>query len=163
MKHLIIALLIVLMTAVGSFADHHGEDSQPYTAIVPSMVVIAEWVQGYAENFKERDIYYAVEEVMKEGVQPLDIMSYSLDIDGMNPMMVVSALYCAGASPEDIRQAVEYIGVSEMILVAGFEQSKTVCGAEITDTQAYTTIGPNFSSVPDGGGSGSSYGSPSTF
>jgi hypothetical protein len=167
MKKLIsIIALASLVVATGAYAApaNSGQgDTQSYTAIVPSMAAIAVWVADFTSSYNENGIYQAVAEVFEEGRTPDEIVSYVSDVEGVNPQNLIAALYCAGAKHEDIRAAAENVGISEMILVAGFETAKTVCGDEIADTQAYTPLGPNFSSVPDGGSSGVTFGSPSEF
>ncbi len=165
-KIILIVSLIFLASVTGVYAaapDTNKGDAQPYTAIVPSMAAIAEWVQDFKTSYNENGIYQAVSEVFEDGRTPEEIVVHALNVEGINPQNLVAALYCAGAKPDDIRLASEDAGISEMILVAGFETAKTVCGDDLADTQAYTPIGPNFAGVPGGGGTGTTYGSPSTF
>ena len=165
-KTLAILVTIFLVSVSGVQAapsSTQGGDAQPYTAIVPGVAAIAEWVADFTATYNEHGIYQAVAEVFEEGRTPEEIAANALEVEGVNPQNLVAALYCAGAKPEDIRAASEDLGISEMILVAGFETAKTVCGDEITDTQAYTPVGPSFAGVPGGGGDGGRvYGSPST-
>ena len=167
MKKIIVSICLVFLVSVaGAFAAPvaPGEgDTQAYTAIVPSMAAIAEWVADFKTSYNENGIYQAVAEVVGDGHTPEEIFTNGLDVEGINPQNLVAALYCAGAKSEDIRFAAEDAGISEMILVAGFETAKTVCGDEIADTQAYTPVGPNFATVPGGGGGSNIYGSPSGF
>ncbi len=148
--------------AASSSSQGGAGDTQSYTAIVPGMAAIAEWVAEFADTYRKHGIYQAVAEVFEEGLTPEEIAENALSVEGVNPQNLVAALYCAGANPEDVRAASEEVGISEMILVAGFETAKTVCGDEITDTQAYTPAGPSFAGVPGGGGGGGRvYASPS--
>jgi len=167
MKKMIVILgLVFLASVTGVYAapaTADEGDAQPYTAIVPSVGAIAEWVAGFTKTYNEDGIYQAVSEVFEEGRTPAEIVTNALDVEGLNPQNLVAALYCAGAKPEDIRAATEESGISEMILVAGFEEAKTVCGDALTDSQAYTPLGPSFAGVPEGGDGGRTYGSPSTF
>ena len=81
---------------------------------------------------------YAVEEVVDGGYTPLEITITAMEqIEGINPNGLVAALYCAGAKHDEIRMASQEAGISEMILVSGFETAKTVCGDNLQDTQAY--------------------------
>ena len=168
MKKIIIVFTVVLLTTVsGAFAAPVGTDegdTQSYTAIVPGVAAIAEWAADFATNYKENGVYKAVADVFDAGRTPDEIVTNSLEVvEAINPQQLMAALYCAGAKHEDIRSASEDAGFSEMILVTGFETARTVCGDEITDTQAYTPIGPNFAGVPGGGDGGNTIGSPSSF
>ncbi len=167
MKRLIIIVSLMFLTSVTcSFAAPAGQDdgdTQSYTAIVPSMAAIAEWVSNFTTSYNENGIYQAVAEVFEDGRTPDEIVTNALEVEGLNPQNLVAALYCAGAKHEDIRTSAENAGISEMILVAGFQTALTVCGDEIADTQAYTPVGPGFAGVPDGGNNGRTYGSPSGF
>ena len=168
MKKIIAIFAVVFLASVtGAFATSATSDqgdTQPYTPIVPGVTAIAEWVSNFITTYNNHGIYQAVDEVFTDGHSPDEIVTNSLDIEGINPQNLIAALYCAGAKPEDIRTASENAGISEMILVAGFETAKTVCGDAITDTQAYTPVGPNFAGIPGGGSEGGRvYGSPSGF
>ena len=167
MKKIIILICLVFLVSIGgAYAAPAGPDegdTQAYTAIVPSMAAIAAWVEGFKVSYNDNGVYQAVADVFGDGRTPEEILINALEVEGINPQNLVAALYCAGAKPEDIRVAADDAGVSDMILVAGFETAKTVCGDEIADTQAYTPTGPNFASVPGGNGGGNIYGSPSAF
>ncbi len=169
MKKIITVVALVFLTSVpASYAaatSSNTGDAQPYTAIVPGTAAISGWVANFVSTYDKHGIYQAVADVFKEGHTPDEITTNALDnIENINPQNVVAALYCAGAKPEDIRAACKESGISEMILIAGFETAKTVCGDAITDTQAYTPTGPNFAGIPGGGGGeGMAYGSPSGF
>ena len=168
MKKIIVMVSLVLLASVtGLYAASPSgpdqEDVQPYTAIVPSMAAISEWVEDFVTSYNENGIYQAVAEVFEDGRTPEEIVMNALEVEGLNPQNLVAALYCAGAKHEDIRAAAEDAGISEMIVAAGFKTAKTVCGDELADTQAYTPVGPSFAGVPGGGGGTSTYGSPSGF
>ena len=167
MKKIIVLICVMFLVSVtGVYADStrpDDGDTQAYTAIVPSMAAIAEWVEDFKVSYNDNGVYQAVAEVFSDGHGPDEILANALNVEGINPQNLVAALYCAGAKPDDIRVAAEDSGISEMILVAGFETAKTVCGDEIADTQAYTPTGPNYAGVPGGGGGGNNYGSPSGF
>lgn len=166
MKKLLFIICFVLMVSVtGAYAAPAGSgqsDTQSYTAIVPSMAAIAEWVEDFVASYNENGIYQAVAEVFDDGHTPLEITVNALKVEGLNPQGLVAALYCAGAKHDDIRMASEESGISEIILVAGFETAKTVCGDNLQDTQAYTPVGLSFS-IPGGNGGGTVYGSPDGF
>lgn len=162
MKKIIIVIAVVLMTSVsGAYAAPVG-DTQPYTAIVPSMGAIAEWVADFTESYNENGVYQAVSEVFDEGRTPEEILANALDL-GINPQNLVAALYCAGAKFEDIRTAADNNGISEMILVAGADTADTVCGDDLADTQAYTEIVSEFAGIPAGASSGNSFATSSGF
>ena len=80
MKKIIIVIAVVLMTSVsGAYAAPVG-DTQPYTAIVPSMGAIAEWVADFTESYNENGVYQAVSEVFDEGRTPEEILANALDL-----------------------------------------------------------------------------------
>ncbi|MCF8056753.1 MAG: hypothetical protein K9K37_08950 [Desulfocapsa sp.] len=165
-KFLTIVGLVSLVAATGVYANPANSDkgdSQSYTAIVPSMAAIAEWVADFTTSYNENGIYQAVAEIFKEGVTPEEAFPQIINVEGVNPQNLVAAAYCAGAKHEDIRSASESVGIPEMIVVAGWETAKTVCGEEIAATQAYTPLGPGYSGVPAGTTTSHSYGSPSGF
>jgi hypothetical protein len=168
MKKIIIVIAIVfLSSATGVYAAPTGTpgvDTQSYTAIVPSMSAIAEWVADFKETYDEHGIYQAVAEVFDDGRTPHEITTDAfVAVKDINPQNLVAALYCAGAKHEDIRLASEDAGFSEMILVSGFETAKTVCGDENLDTQAFTPNKSDFASVPGAEVSGRTFGSSSDF
>jgi hypothetical protein len=86
----------------------------------------------------------------------------------LNPQNLIKALYCGGVRGDDIRAAANKAGISDMLVVAAFEQSVAECGDQVADAQAYTPANTNnassFAGIPSAGVSGgSSYASPSTF
>lgn len=166
MKKIIIIMAVLFMTSVSmAFAEpkETGEDdTQAYTAIVPGAAAVAEWVADFEDSFKKNGVYQAVAEVFGEGYTPLEILTHGMDMEGMNPQNLIAAIYCAGAEPEHIRQATEELGLSELILLAGFKTAKTVCEDVVTDTQAYTPVVTGFSGPPAGGDNAGTYGSPSS-
>ena len=167
MKKIIVFIALMFLVSVAGVyaapASLDEGDTQAYTAIVPSMAAIAAWVEDFKVSYNDNGVYQAVADVFGDGRTPEEILINALDVEGINPQNLVAALYCAGAKPDDIRVATEDAGISEMILVAGFETAKTVCGDEIADTQAYTPTGPNFAGVPGGSNGGNVFGSSSGF
>ena len=166
MKRLIIIVSLMFLASVTcSFAAPASQDdgdTQSYTAIVPSMAAISEWVANFTDSYHENGIYQAVAEVFEEGISPDEAFPQIINVEGVNPQNLVAAAYCAGAKHEDIRVASENVGISEEMVAAGFRTAMTVCGEEIADTQAYTPSPIFFTSLPDGGNNGRSYGSPSS-
>jgi hypothetical protein len=161
MKNIIVVLVFVFLFSVtGALAQ---QNIQGYTAIVPSVALISEWVSDFIDSYNENDVYQAVAEAVEDGVTPVEIVENGLEIEGMNPQNLTAALYCAGAKPEDIRVAATNNGISDIVLVAGFETAKTVCGDDIADTQAFTPLGPAFAGVPGGNEGGQAFGSVSGF
>lgn len=133
------------------------------TLMVSFTAYAGEWIKDFATEYVTSGIYPAVELAMEQGAIPEDIMYNAFLMTDVNPLQLVAALYCAQANPEDIRQSALNFDLSEMLLVAGYEQAKTVCGDELNDVQAYTPISPSFVGVPSGNDNGGTYGSPSTF
>jgi len=167
MKKLLFIISFVLMVSVtGAFAAPAGPgpaDTQSYTAIVPSMAAIAEWVGDFVKSYNENGVYVAVEEVVDGGYTPLEITVTAMEqIEGINPNGLVAALFCAGAKYDEIRLASIEAGISDMIMLSGFETAKTVCGDNLQDTQAYP-VGISFSTVTGGNGGGQVYGSSDAF
>jgi hypothetical protein len=143
MKKIIIAVLIVGFT---------------------SSLAWAEWLVEFNDNYSNRGIDIAVEEAMKAGITPDAIVENGLALNELNPQNLVKALYCAGAKGQDVVDAAEKYGISELIVAAGFKKSVEECADKIADTQAFTPAaqrGPAFSDTPSSGG-GDSNASPST-
>ena len=167
MKRMVVVVGVVFLVSVAgayTFPAHAAEgNDKSYTATTPSMGAIAEWAANFINLYQEKNIYTAVAEVFEEGRTPAEIVNTAMEIEGLNPQNLVAALYCAGARHEDIRTAAEDADISEMILVAGFETAKTVCGEAITDIQAYTPVGPNFNGIPDGSDDSRTFASPAAF
>jgi len=117
----------------------------------------------YQDRYKEVGIDMLVVELLKDGVQVNVIVPECLEIEGLNPQNLIKALYCAGAKGQDIRDAAEKNGLTELIIVAGYKKSVDECRDRVEDSQAYTptSSGPTFSSPS--GGRGGAYASPSTF
>lgn len=109
-------------------------------------VVCAEWLVDFRDTYVSQGIDKAVENAMKEGKTPDLIVENGLALEGLNPQNLIKALYCAGAQGLDIREAAEKYKVSELIVAAGFQQSKAECGDMVADAQAYTPVaeGPSF-------------------
>jgi hypothetical protein len=142
MKKLFIACAIVFLS--GSFA-------------------FAEWNVDFRDTYAAEGIDKAVENALKDGKNPDSIVEVSLEIEGLNPQNLIRALYCAGASGQDIRAAAEKRKISEPIIAAGYKKSIDECGDRVADSQAYTPVaaGPSFA-TPRGGRNGA-FASPATF
>jgi hypothetical protein len=104
-------------------------------------VASADWLGDFKKIYLEKNLDLAVETAIKEGVSPNDITKNSLDISTVNPQNLVKALYCAGVKGQDVYTACQNNNISELILAAGFEQSKVECEDRVTDTQPYTPAG----------------------
>ena len=132
MKKIILACLIVLMSS--SFA-------------------LADWVDVFKTNYQERGIDQAVVDAMKVGATPALILNEGLRLEGLNPIKLVQALYCAGAKGPEVEKASRAAGLSELAISTGYEKSVAECGAAVADTQAYTPVvtTPSFASQDSGG------------
>jgi len=132
MKKILLACLIVLMSS--SFA-------------------LADWVDIFKTNYQERGIDQAVIDAMKEGATPALILDEGLRLEGLNPIKLVQALYCAGAKGPEVEQASRAAGLSELAISTGYEKSVAECGDVVADTQAYTPVAstPTFISTDEGG------------
>lgn len=104
-------------------------------------VAHADWLDDFTQNFKTKSLDVAVDSAVQQGIAPDAIVKTSLDIATVNPQNVVKALYCSGVSGEDIYNAAQTNGVSELIVAAGFKKSIEECADAVTDTQAYTPGG----------------------
>ena len=134
MKELVPACILVLTAATFAFAG---------------------WVEDFQGEYQRSGIDPAVVAALKAGIQPADIIVEGLKIEGLNPVNLIQALYCAGVPGDDIGPAALEAGISQLVLSAGYEQSVARCGSAVTDTQAYTPVtptgGPDF---PAGAGDG---------
>ncbi len=128
--------------------------------------VFADWIEDFTINFQNQGIEVAVPKALEEGKTPEDIVEEGLKLTDLNPQNLLKALYCSGASGDDIKLAADKNGISEIIVVAAFKKSVVECGDQVADTQAYTPVaaGPRFAGMPSPGArNGSSFASPSTF
>ena len=117
-------------------------------------IAYAEWMVDFKDNYAAKGIDNAVENALKEGKKPDVIVEVAMEIEGLNPQNLVRALYCAGASGQDIRAAAEKYKISEPIIAAGYKKSVDECGDRVADSQAYTPVGGPSFSTPSGGRSG---------
>ena len=126
---------------------------------------LADWTEDFSSNFENKGIEFAVPKALEEGKTPGDIIKEGLKLTTLNPQNLLKALYCSGASGDDIKSAADENGISEITVVAAFKRSVAECGDAVADSQAYTPSGPRFAGPPSvGGGGGSrSFASPSTF
>ncbi len=104
-------------------------------------IACAEWLVDFRETYASQGIDKAVENAMKEGKTPVLIVENGLELEGLNPQNLIKALYCSGAKGQDIREAAQKYEISEMLVAAGFQQSKVECSDMVADTQAYTPVG----------------------
>lgn len=142
MKRLLLACLLVLLNV--SFAS-------------------AEWKVDFRDIYVAEGIDKAVENALKDGKNPDTIVEVGVQIEDLNPQNLIRALYCAGASGQDVRAAAEKYNITEGIVAAGYKKSIDECGDRVADSQAYTPVatGPSFSTPS--GGSNNSFSSPATF
>lgn len=103
-------------------------------------LAFAEWVTDFRDIYQKDGIDPAVVEALKQGAQPLQIMENGLQLQGLNPQNLVKAMYCAGIRGDDIHAAAQQYGISDLIVVAGYDKSVEECGDRVVDTQAYTPV-----------------------
>ncbi len=110
----------------------------------------ADWVEDFDVNLQTQGIEVAVAKALEEGKTPTEIVDRATQIEGLNPQNVLKALYCEGASGDDIKMAADTAGISELILLAAFDKSVAECGDQVADSQAYTPVaqGPRFAGMP---------------
>ena len=117
--------------------------------------VFAEWQVDFEDTYTNKGIDQAVIDALKEGIDPDSIVLRGLELEGLNPQNLVMALYCAGVKGQDIRDAAENHGVSEMIVSVGYKKSVVECSDVVADSQAYTPVATGFSGGKRAGGGGS--------
>lgn len=108
--------------------------------LVTSSVALAEWLVDFKDTYRQKGIDEAVERAMKEGIAPDSIVENGLMFDGLNPTNLIKALYCAGAQGQDVREAAEQYGISDLMVAAGYKKSIAECGDKIADAQAFTPV-----------------------
>jgi len=118
-KHLVIAMAMVLGLATLGYA---------------------EWLTDFRDIYQKEGIDPAVVEALKQGAQPDQIMENGLLIEELNPQNLVKAMYCAGIRGDDIRAAAQQYGITDLIVVAGYNKSVEECSDRVVDTQAYTPV-----------------------
>jgi hypothetical protein len=138
-----------------------------FSCLLIASVAHADWVDDFTSLFKSKGIEPAVSLALKDGKGPDVIINEGLKLEGLNPQNLLKALYCAGVKGDDIKEAADAAGISDILLVAAYEKSIAECGDKVVDSQAYTpatVAGPSFAGMPSPGApGGSSYASPSTF
>ncbi len=139
-----------------------------FFSLLIASVAYADWIDNFISRYRSEGIIPAVTQALKEGNGPEAIINEGLKLQELNPQNLVMALYCGGVTGDDVRAAANNAGISDMLVVAAFEQSVVECGDQVADTQAYTPANTNnassFAGIPAPGVSGgSSYASPSTF
>jgi len=127
MKRLIISALLSVFFVSSAFAD---------------------WSEDFDTNLATQGIEIAVQEALKIGKSPTDIVQKTDGIEGLNPQNVLKALYCAGAPGDDIKAAADSVGISELMVLAAFDKSIVECGIAVKDSQAYTPVGQQISFQP---------------
>jgi hypothetical protein len=117
-------------------------------------MAFAEWLTDFRDIYQEEGIDPAVVDALKQGAQPDQIMENGLLLEGLNPQNLVKAMYCAGIRGDDIRAAAQQFGVTDLIVVAGYNKSVDECGDQLVDTQAYTPVATavSFAGPPAPGG-----------
>ncbi len=122
--------------------------------LVTCSVALAEWLVDFRDTYTKQGIDEAVVVAMKEGIVPDAIVENGLQFEGLNPSNLVKALYCAGAQGQDIREAAEKWGISELLITAGYRKSIAECSDAVADAQPFTPVatGTSFVSVTPGGG-----------
>lgn len=108
--------------------------------LASSSFALADWVDVFQSEYQSKGIDQAVIDAMKEGATPILILEEGMKLEGLNPVRLVQALYCAGAKGPDIVKAGNAIGLSGLVLSAGYEKSVAECAAVVADTQAYTPV-----------------------
>lgn len=123
----------------------------------------AEWMVDFRNTYVAEGIDKAVENALKDGQRPEVIVEEGVKIEGLNPQNLIRALYCAGASGQDVRAAADKYQISEVVVAAGYKKSIDECGDRVADAQAFTPVatGPSFA-TPAGGSSGA-FSSPAAF
>jgi hypothetical protein len=116
----------------------------------------AEWMVDFRNTYVAEGIDKAVENALKDGQGPDAIVEEGVKIADLNPQNLIRALYCAGASGQDVRAAADKYQISEVVVAAGYKKSIDECGDRVADAQAFTPVatGPSFA-TPAGGASGS--------
>jgi hypothetical protein len=123
---------------------------------------LADWIKDFSVNFEAQGIEFAVPKALEEGRNPSEIIREGLKFTDLNPQDLLKALYCSGVAGDDIKQGADKNGISEIIVVAAFKKAVAECGDAVADSQAYTSVGPNFAGRPSiTNDSGTSAASPS--
>ena len=115
--------------------------------LVTSSFALADWTENFAADYQASGVDQAVINAMKDGGSPEQIVAVGLQVEGLNPVLLVQALYCAGASGPDVEQAAFAAGLSGLIISAAYKDSVASCGDAVADTQAYTPPPTSFAPV----------------
>ncbi len=142
MKTKIVAMMLILSLSSPAFAD---------------------WKDDFKDTFDKQTIELAVENALKSGKSPLEIIKTGQNITNLNIGMLLMALYCAGSDGNDIKTAAEESGISEFLIITAYEKSVNECGGNKADSQAYTPISVSFIGTFSLESNNGSFASPSRF
>ena len=132
--------------------------------VIASLLVLNANATQIHDQYNKVGIDVLVVELLKAGTQVSVIVPECLEIEGLNPQNLIKALYCAGAKGQDIRDAAEKNGITELIIVAGYKKSTDECRDIVLDPQAYTPVETGSAFYGNStAGRGGSFASPSTF
>ncbi len=126
-------------------------------------LAFADWIEDFSTSFETEGIEVAVPKALEKGQSPDSIVEQGLKLPGLNPQNLLKALYCSGADGDDIKNAADKNGISDIIVVAAFKKSVVECGAKVADSQAYTPVALRFTGMPSLGDGNNTNGSSSTF
>ena len=111
--------------------------------VLLSNQALADWTEEFPTNAANYGPEFAVEEALKVGAAPEDIMALVQRSGSVEPTGAIKALYCAGISGPAITAAATLAGLPESAVAAGYRQSVGQCSPA-------ATLSPDpFSRTPD--------------
>ena len=123
-------------------------------------LAMAEWQDDFEATYYADGIDDAVQAALEVGKNPTEILEAGSVLEGLSPVELIRAMYCAGIEGSEINQAVESSQITAADLVTGYKKSVNECFSRIVDSESYDPTAPvNFSRgedpiIPDGGDGG---------
>lgn len=109
-----------------------------------SIASASSWHERFVANYAELGIDLAVQTALEEGATPHMIVKNALPIEDLEEEVLVKALFCAGAEPNEIKKAALDNNIQEDLLNEGFRLAITECRRIMEENLNFI--------VPGGGG-----------
>ncbi len=133
-----------------------------FTMMTGTHLTYANWKNTFTDTYIDLGIDDAVVFALKDGISPYFILKEGLVFDGLNPVNIIKALYCAGAKGEDIGKAAKRLEIDSLVLTSGYRKYIVECSEGMADSQAFTS-GSKTGFVSLDGSGGGTVASPSGF
>ena len=110
--------------------------------VVSSLAFATTWHEKFVSNYSELGIDLAVEKAVQEDQKtPDQIIKIALPIEGLEKEILIKALFCSGAKPEDVNNDAIKNDISEEIINDGYQLALTECSRRMEEYFNYTPVG----------------------